>query len=114
MTAPLQLRTKDVIAAVAHAYDLPAAMLRGERRWPTIAQARAVAMYVARKLTNESYPTIGREFRKHHTTVITAVRRIEACLKTDAALRAMVEQVVGQVVRDAAPAGAPVASEGGC
>ena len=54
-------------------------------RWPTsraraatsrIAGPRAVAMYLARTHTKDSYPDLGRAFGgKHHTTVISAVEK---------------------------------------
>jgi chromosomal replication initiation ATPase DnaA len=41
--------------------------------------SRQVAMYLVKQLTSASLSKIGREFGgKHHTTVLTAIRRIEA------------------------------------
>ncbi|MXW62257.1 MAG: chromosomal replication initiator protein DnaA [Acidimicrobiaceae bacterium] len=50
----------------------------GSRRRPLV-DARQVAMYVARNMTDLSFPDIGRAFGdRDHTTVMHAVRKIEA------------------------------------
>ncbi len=49
----------------------------GSRRRPLV-DARQIAMYVTRNMTDLSYPEIGRAFgNRDHTTVIHAVRKIE-------------------------------------
>jgi chromosomal replication initiator protein len=46
--------------------------------------ARQVAMYLVKQLTSASLPKIGREFGgKHHTTVSSAIQKIEARRRTD-------------------------------
>jgi chromosomal replication initiation ATPase DnaA len=43
-----------------------------------------VAMYLVKQLTSASLPKIGREFGgKHHTTVLSSIKRIEARRRTD-------------------------------
>ncbi|MCQ3806473.1 MAG: chromosomal replication initiator protein DnaA [Acidimicrobiia bacterium] len=50
----------------------------GSRRRPLV-DARQVAMYVVRNMTDLSYPDIGRAFgNRDHTTVMHAVRKVEA------------------------------------
>jgi chromosomal replication initiation ATPase DnaA len=45
---------------------------------------RQVAMYLVKQLTSASLPKIGREFGgKHHSTVLSAIQRIEARRRTD-------------------------------
>jgi len=46
-------------------------------------EARQVAMYLIRKLTNLSFPEIGKEFGRDHTTVIHACNKIETAIKSD-------------------------------
>ena len=41
------------------------------------AEARQLAMYLIRKMTNLSYPDIAKEFGKNHTTVLHAIRSVE-------------------------------------
>lgn len=82
------LAVDTIIKAVSTYYGVRAADLKGERRHKSIAGPRAVAMYLARQHTQESYPDLGRAFGgKHHTTIISAVEKIAGKVATDAALR---------------------------
>jgi chromosomal replication initiator protein len=49
-----------------------------EHVWP-----RQVAMYLTRKLTKRSLPAIGAAFGRHHSTVLHAIRAVEARMKVD-------------------------------
>jgi chromosomal replication initiator protein len=59
------------------------ALLAHDRR-PIVAFARQVAMYLARELTQETLPAIGRQFGgRNHSTVLHAYKKIAADLLTD-------------------------------
>ena len=64
------------------------------RGLPHVAQVRQVAMYLARSLTQRTYPEIGRLFGgRDHSTVIHAVRQVQQQLT--------VREDVAALVRDA-------------
>lgn len=66
-----------------------------KRRARAIARPRQAAMYLAKTLTTRSLPDIGRRFGgRDHTTVIHAVKRIEALRVEDAQLSANIEAVI--------------------
>jgi chromosomal replication initiation ATPase DnaA len=44
---------------------------------------RQIAMYLVRHILFASYPKIGREFRRDHSTVVTRVRYIRKCVRRD-------------------------------
>ena len=51
--------------------------LKGKKRSKNIANARMIAMYLCRILTDETYPRIGLEFGgRDHTTVIYGADKI--------------------------------------
>ena len=59
---------------------------------------RQVAMYLAKTLTLRSLPEIGRRFGgRDHTTVLHAVRKIEALVAKDVALSEEVESLKRQL-----------------
>lgn len=70
-----------VISQVCKFYSIDEAVLRGTLKKKNIAEARQIAMYLIRNLTNLSLPDIGKEFDRDHTTVLYAIRRVEAALK---------------------------------
>lgn len=74
----------EIMQAVAKYYSLRMTDLLGPRRTRTIARPRQLAMYLAKTLTTRSLPEIGRRFGgRDHTTVIHAVKRIEALSDSD-------------------------------
>ena len=94
------LTVDTVIKAVAGYYGVKAADLKSPRRHRSVAGPRAVAMYLARQHTKDSYPDLGRAFGgKHHTTVISAVEKIQERLKDDPGLRGEVHAIEGQLLR---------------
>jgi chromosomal replication initiator protein len=67
--------------------------LRGPGRAAKAAWARQVAMYLARELTSETLPAIGREFGRNHTTVMHACKRTAQRIAEDAAAFETVQRV---------------------
>ena len=95
-----QLTTEAVIKAVANYYGLKITDIKSPRRHKAIAGPRAVAMYLARTHTRDSYPDLGRAFGgKHHTTVISAVEKIAARLKDDLGLRSELHAIESVLLR---------------
>ena len=75
------LTLEHIIEEAAALFGVPVADLIGPARTRTLVCARQAAMYVCRVRTNESLPVIARAFHKHdHTTVMHAVRKVEALM----------------------------------
>ncbi len=72
-----------IISQVCKFYSVDEATLRGSQKTKGIAEARQVAMYLIRKLTNLSLPDIGKEFGKDHSTVLYNIRKVELALKNE-------------------------------
>ena len=70
-----------IVSQVCKFYNIDEIVLRGSQRNKGTADARQVAMYLIRKLTNLSLPDIGNQFSRDHTTVLHAVKKIESDLK---------------------------------
>jgi chromosomal replication initiator protein len=74
----------DIQKATAEHFRLKQADLLSERRTRAVARPRQAAMWLAKQLTTRSLPDIGRRFGgRDHTTVLHAVRRIEALRPQD-------------------------------
>ena len=69
------------MAEVSRFYSIDEDVIRGTQRTKGTAEARQIAMYLIRKLTNLSFPDIALEFGKDHSTVQYAVRKVESDLK---------------------------------
>ncbi len=70
-----------IISQVCKFYSIDEVLLRGSLKNKGTAEARQVAMYLIRKLTNLSLPDIGREFARDHSTALYAIRKVELALK---------------------------------
>jgi chromosomal replication initiator protein len=89
-----------VLKAVASYYGVKVTDLKSPRRHKSVAAPRAIAMYLARTHTQESYPDLGRAFGgKHHTTVISAVEKVAKRLQEDAGLRGEVHAIESTFIR---------------
>jgi chromosomal replication initiator protein len=92
--SPTGLTVEIIQRDVAAYFDVKLHDLKGQRRHRVVAHPRMVAMYLTRKLTNMSYPEIGSRFGgKDHSTVMSAVRKIERLCAEDAAVRSVVATI---------------------
>ena len=74
-------------AECAYRFDVTLRAIEGRGCYRRAVRPRWMAMWLARRLTDESLPTIGARFGRHHTTVLYAIRTIDYLLTVDAGLR---------------------------
>jgi len=78
-SAPRQVTPKEILEVTSRVFDFSIEDLCGPSRRRPLVQARQIAMYLFRVLTNYSYPAIAIEFgHRDHTTVMHACNKIEA------------------------------------
>jgi len=88
-----------VLRAVARHHDLDVATLVGPSRRRAIAEARSLAIYVARAVTGRSLQAIGAACGgRDHTTALHATRTQAARIAADPAVAADVERIIDQFV----------------
>ncbi len=84
---PKRVKIEDIQKLVANHYNVSRADILSSRRTATVVRPRQIAMYLSKALTLRSLPEIGRRFGgRDHTTVLHAVRKIEALSGKEAAL----------------------------
>ena len=71
-----------IISQVCKFYSVDESTLRGTLKNKGTAEARQVAIYLIRKLTNLSTPDIGKELNKDHSTVLYSINKVEKALKS--------------------------------
>ena len=87
-----------IISQVCKFYNVDEIILRGSQRTKNVAEARQIAMYLIRKLTNLSLPDIGQEFAKDHTTVLHSIRKVESDLaKGDTGLQNNIRDITANI-----------------
>lgn len=84
---------------VAEHFQVSVDDLKSKKRSANLAFPRQVAMYLCRKLTNESFPKIGIEFGgKDHSTVIHSVEKIEKEIVINRELDNIIEKLKKEIV----------------
>jgi chromosomal replication initiator protein len=79
------VRLADVEYAVCELFGIEPARLRSERKSRAVSEPRILAMWLARKYTRSAWSEIGEFFgRRSHSTVISAHRRVERLISSQA------------------------------
>jgi chromosomal replication initiator protein len=99
---PELMSVEEIQKVVCTHFRLSNAELLSKDRHKSVAFARQVAMYLCRQRLKCSFPELGRAFgNRDHTTVISAVRRVEALRQTDPRVNAHLEALEKRLVSDA-------------
>lgn len=89
---PNEAGVDDIQRVVCHHFKLRTSDLLSKDRHKSIAFARHVAMYLCKQRLKCSFPELGRAFgNRDHTTVMSAVRKVEHLRLTDPEVRAHIE-----------------------
>lgn len=77
----------EIVKFVARHYDLKVSEIKSKSNSRQIVIPRQVAMYLCKRLTDLSYPEIGKLFNdKHHSTVMYSVEKVQQMRDSDADL----------------------------
>lgn len=83
-----------IINIVSQYFKLTPDDLKGKKRSKDIANARMIAMYLCRILTDETYPRIGLEFGgRDHSTVIHAYEKVNEDIKNNGELEKIISEL---------------------
>ena len=88
------ITTEDIQRAVCDYFNIPEDLLRAKTRKQEIVNARQIAMYLTKELTNSSLKTIGLHFGgRDHSTVIHAYQSVEDQMRLDQKYQSNVLQI---------------------
>ncbi len=103
-SAPQRCTVARIQQTTCEFFEISATELLSASRAPRLAWPRQVAMYLARELSGESLPAIGRQFGgRDHTTVLYAWRRASARMADDDGARSAVEKLCARLSPSPAP-----------
>ena len=74
---PVNVTVDKIFTAVYKKYGIKKEDIIGERRTKDIAQARHIAIYLIREITDMSFPGIGKILNRNHTTIISSIETVE-------------------------------------
>jgi hypothetical protein len=100
--SPPRVSIEDIQGAVERHCKVGHLDLISARRTASLVRPRQIAMFLARHLTPNSLPVIGRQFGgRDHTTVLHAVRKIEWLRTRDKTLAGDIEAIARALARAA-------------
>ncbi len=94
------ITTAVIIDEVEKYYRLPKGSLITKKRSSDIAYPRHIAMYISRVILDESYAKIGEDFRRDHSTVMNAVKKMKKLVTENPELQDSIKELVANIKRD--------------
>ncbi|CAM4236200.1 chromosomal replication initiator DnaA [Streptococcus penaeicida] len=89
---------EEIQTQVGKFYDVTVKEIKATKRTQNIVMARQVAMYLARELTDNSLPKIGKEFGgRDHSTVLHAYNKIKNMIVEDESLRIEIDTIKNKI-----------------
>ena len=86
-----------IIDAVAEFYNVTADDIKGDCRTARYANPRQVAIYLAKELTGESFPSIGNAFNRKHTTIMYAHKTVKSDIAVDRHLAQDITELTAKI-----------------
>jgi len=92
-----KISVEEVKETVCKYYNLSVKELVSRSRKKSIAWPRKIAIYLARRYTEQPLQTIGKSFSRYHTTVIHSFKAVENELRCDAVLKRQVAYLCNKI-----------------
>ena len=94
---PTSVTIDKIFAAIEKKYDVSRQELTGNSRVKNVAQARHVAIYLIKTITDISYPSIGKLFNRNHSTIMSSVEVIEKKISTSPAVEIEINELIKEI-----------------
>ncbi|MDY0211908.1 MAG: chromosomal replication initiator protein DnaA [Desulfuromonadaceae bacterium] len=89
-----EITVEDIQKKVTNYFNIKISDIKSAKRTKKFVYPRQIAMYLCRQLTSSSYPEIGEYFGgKDHSTVIHAIKKIDAELITNTSLKQSIKNI---------------------
>jgi chromosomal replication initiator protein len=89
-----EVSIEEIIKVIAGKLNIKISEIKAHNKNKNVVFARQIAMYLARKLTNHSFPDIGQKIGgRDHSTVIYANNKILNNIKVDSKLKNLIQEI---------------------
>jgi chromosomal replication initiator protein len=96
-TEPLPITIGRIIDEVCRTTGVSSENIYSEIRKANISHARKITFYVVRQITGMSYEDIGKEFSKHHSTVMYNINQIEDEIQKNSKLSRQINDIISNI-----------------
>ncbi len=88
------LSIEEITKTVSATFNIKLSDLKSQKKNKNLILPRQITMYLARKLTNRSFPDIGSKIGgRDHSTVIYSINKVKNALEKDPSVRRVVEEI---------------------
>ena len=95
---PTPVTIEKIIEEVARTFGVTPEDIRSENRRAQISNARQVAIYAVREITQIPYEAIGKEFgNRDHSTIVYALQQMDKKIEKDSKTKATVEDIIKNI-----------------
>ena len=94
---PVGVTVDKIFTAVYKKYGIKKEDIIGERRTKDIAQARHIAIYLIRQITDMSFPGIGKILNRNHTTIISSIETVEKKIISSQSFSLEIDELIKSV-----------------
>ena len=89
-----EITIEEIIKTVAGKFNVKISDLKSQKKNKNLVTPRQIAMYLSRKMTNQSFPDIGAKIGgKDHSTVIYANTKIKDLIEKDSKMQAVIKEI---------------------
>ncbi len=94
---PIDILIDKIISTVAKYYGVSLEEIKSKKKTDAVANARHVAIYIIRKLTDKSFKEIGSIFSRDHSTVMASCDRVETMIKTMIKMDSDIKKIIKEI-----------------
>ena len=95
---PVPITIERIIDEVAQTYHVSPADIRSKKKNAPISQARQIAIYIVREITQSTMKEIGQEFGgRDHTTIVYTLKQVENLIKTNPHDKGIIEDIIKNI-----------------
>jgi len=96
----LEITVDEIIKTVAGKFSIKINDIKSDKKNKNFVLPRQIAMYLARKLTSDSFPDIGAKIGgKDHSTVIYANNKIRKVVEEDVKIKNIIEELENIIIK---------------
>ena len=96
---PVNVTVDKIFAAVYKKYNVKREDLVGSKRTKELAAARHITIYLIRKITDMSFPNIGKIFGRDHSTVMSSIETVEKRLRSDTVFNVEINELIKEITK---------------
>lgn len=86
-----------VITYVSQKTNIPFEDIVGKRKTDSVANARQIAVFLLRELTDMSHANVGKVFNRDHSTVVASVNKIKERMKEDPGFESSIDEMMNDL-----------------